>query len=37
MNQLIAGLTASFSLSLGLVRAEDIDVEQFMEGSVRVS
>ncbi len=31
MNQLIAGLTASFSLSLGLVRAEGIDVEQFME------
>jgi 3-hydroxyisobutyrate dehydrogenase len=30
MNQLIAGLTASFSLSLGLVRAEGIDVEQFM-------
>ncbi len=31
MNQLIAGLTASFSLSLGLVRAEGIEVEQFME------
>lgn len=31
MNQLIAGLTASFSLSLGLVREEDIDVDQFME------
>jgi 3-hydroxyisobutyrate dehydrogenase len=30
MNQLIAGLTASFSLSLGLVRAEGIDVSQFM-------
>jgi 3-hydroxyisobutyrate dehydrogenase len=30
MNQLIAGLTATFSLSLGLVRAEGIDVEQFM-------
>ncbi|KAA6182916.1 NAD(P)-dependent oxidoreductase [Thiohalocapsa marina] len=30
MNQLIAGLTASFALSLGLVRAEGIDVEQFM-------
>jgi 3-hydroxyisobutyrate dehydrogenase len=30
MNQLIAGLTAAFSLSLGLVRAEGIDVEQFM-------
>jgi 3-hydroxyisobutyrate dehydrogenase len=31
MNQLIAGLTASFSFSLGLVRSEGIDVEQFME------
>lgn len=31
MNQLIAGLTASFSLSLGLVREEGIDVPQFME------
>lgn len=30
MNQLIAGLTASFSLSLGLVRAEGLDVETFM-------
>lgn len=30
MNQLIAGLTASFSLSLGLVRAEGIDVNHFM-------
>jgi 3-hydroxyisobutyrate dehydrogenase len=30
MNQLIAGLTATFSLSLGLVRAEGIDVAQFM-------
>jgi 3-hydroxyisobutyrate dehydrogenase len=30
MNQLIAGLTSSFSLSLGLVRAEGIEVEQFM-------
>jgi 3-hydroxyisobutyrate dehydrogenase len=30
MNQLIAGLTASFALSLGLVRHEGIDVEQFM-------
>ncbi|EXJ17157.1 2-hydroxy-3-oxopropionate reductase [Imhoffiella purpurea] len=30
MNQLIAGLTATFSLSLGLVRRENIDVEQFM-------
>ena len=31
MNQLIAGLTGSFSLSLGLVRAENIEVKQFME------
>lgn len=31
LNQLIAGLTAMFSLSLGLVRAEGIGVEQFME------
>lgn len=31
MNQLIAGLTASFAYSLGLVRSEGIDVEQFME------
>jgi len=31
MNQLIAGLTATFSLSLGLVRAEGIDPAQFME------
>jgi len=30
MNQLIGALTAAFSLSLGLVRAEGIDVEQFM-------
>jgi 3-hydroxyisobutyrate dehydrogenase-like beta-hydroxyacid dehydrogenase len=30
MNQLIATLTAAFSLSLGLVRAEGVDVEQFM-------
>lgn len=30
MNQLIAGLTATFALSLGLVRAEGIDVGQFM-------
>lgn len=30
MNQLIIGLTATFSYSLGLVRAEGIDVEQFM-------
>ena len=31
MNQLIAGLTASFSLSLGLVRHEGIEVTDFME------
>jgi 3-hydroxyisobutyrate dehydrogenase len=31
MNQLIAGLTATFSLSLGLVRAEGIEVSQFMQ------
>jgi 3-hydroxyisobutyrate dehydrogenase len=31
MNQLIAGLTSSFALSLALVRAEGIQVEQFME------
>jgi 3-hydroxyisobutyrate dehydrogenase len=31
MNQLIAGLTAAFSLSLGLVRSEGIAVEQFMD------
>lgn len=30
MNQLIAGLTATFSLSLGLVRAEGIEVDPFM-------
>jgi len=30
-NQLIAGLTASFSLSLGLVQAEGVRVEQFMD------
>ncbi|MEY6431208.1 NAD(P)-dependent oxidoreductase [Thioalkalicoccus limnaeus] len=30
LNQLIAGLTASFALSLGLVRREGIAVEQFM-------
>lgn len=30
MNQLIAALTATFSLSLGLVRAEGIEVEEFM-------
>lgn len=31
MNQLIAGLTASFTLSLGLVRREGLEVEAFME------
>lgn len=31
MNQLIAGLTASFALSLALVEEEHIDIEQFME------
>lgn len=36
MNQLIAGLTASFSLSLGLIEKEGIDIEQFM-GIVRDS
>jgi len=30
MNQLIAGLTATFALSLGLVRSQGIRVEQFM-------
>ena len=30
MNQLIASLTAAFSYSLGLVRAEGVDPEQFM-------
>ena len=30
LNQLIAGLTATFCLSLGLVRKEGLDVEQFM-------
>ena len=30
MNQLIASLTAGFSLSLGLVRSEGLDVETFM-------
>jgi 3-hydroxyisobutyrate dehydrogenase-like beta-hydroxyacid dehydrogenase len=30
MNQLIASLTAGFSASLGLVRAEGIDVDVFM-------
>jgi len=31
MNQLIAGLTSSFSLSLSLVEKEDIEIEQFMQ------
>ncbi|MEJ2592218.1 MAG: NAD(P)-dependent oxidoreductase [Candidatus Thiodiazotropha sp.] len=31
MNQLIASLTAGFSQSLGLIRAEGVDVEQFMK------
>lgn len=31
MNQLIAGLTACFSLSLGMVRAEGIEIDQFMD------
>jgi len=31
MNQLIAGLTASFALSLNFVMAEEVDVAQFME------
>lgn len=30
MNQLIAGLTASFALSLGLVRREGVEVDRFM-------
>ncbi|MEW8521670.1 MAG: NAD(P)-dependent oxidoreductase [Candidatus Thiodiazotropha endolucinida] len=30
MNQLIAALTAGFSQSLGLIRAEGVEVEQFM-------
>lgn len=30
MNQLIAGLTSTFALSLALVEKEDIDTEQFM-------
>lgn len=30
MNQLIAGLTSSFALSLALVEKEQVDVEQFM-------
>ena len=31
MNQLIAGLTTSFALSLGLIMREGLEVEQFME------
>lgn len=31
MNQLIAGLTATFALSLNLIEQYDIDTEQFME------
>ena len=31
MNQLIAGLTTSFALSLGLVQREGVDVDQFMD------
>ncbi len=31
MNQLIAGLTSSFSLSLSLIEKEAVDVDQFME------
>lgn len=31
LNQLIAGLTTSFALSLGLVRHSGLDVERFME------
>jgi 3-hydroxyisobutyrate dehydrogenase-like beta-hydroxyacid dehydrogenase len=31
MNQLIGSLTAAFSMSLGLVQAEGVDVGQFME------
>lgn len=30
MNQLIAGLTSSFALSLGLIEKEQVDVDQFM-------
>jgi 3-hydroxyisobutyrate dehydrogenase len=36
LNQLIVGLTATFSVSLGLVRSAGLDVEQFM-GLVRQS
>lgn len=31
LNQLIAGLTSSFALALGLVKKQNVDVEQFME------
>ncbi len=31
LNQLIAGLTASFALSLGFVQRQGVEVEQFME------
>ena len=31
LNQLIAGLTATFALSLGFVQRQGVDVEQFME------
>lgn len=31
MNQLIAGLTATFSLSLAMIEEHQIDVEQFMQ------
>ena len=30
MNQLIGSLTAAFSMSLGLVQKEDLDIEKFM-------
>jgi len=31
MNQLIAGLTSSFSLSLGFIQREGVEVDQFMQ------
>jgi len=31
LNQLIAGLTSSFALSLGFVQKQNVDVEQFMQ------
>ena len=31
MNQLIAGLTSSFALSLGFIRREGVEVDQFMQ------